>query len=48
MPSCKDASTSWKCVRYEDLRQNRKPVNLEVNSYQYDLDKDRERANLEE
>lgn len=47
MPSCKDASTSWKCVRYEDLRQNRKPVNLEVNSYQYDLDKDRERAKLD-
>lgn len=46
MPSCKDASTPWKCVRYEDLRQNRKPVNLEVNNFQYDLDKDRERAQL--
>jgi hypothetical protein len=46
MPSCKDASTTWKCVRFEDLRQNRKPVELEINNFQYDLDKDNERKKI--
>jgi hypothetical protein len=44
MPSCKDASTTWKCVRHEDLRQNRKPVELNVNDFEYDLNKEPSRG----
>ena len=43
MPSCKNPETSWKCLRTEDLRQNRTPVTYDVNSFQYDVNKDQER-----
>ena len=29
MASCKDKNTSWKCLKYEDLRQKREPVEFE-------------------
>ena len=37
--NCKSGETS-KCLVYEDLRQNREPVYLDVNNFQYDANKE--------
>ena len=43
MPSCKNPETSGQCLRVEDLRQKRTPVSYDINSFQYDVNKDTER-----